>query len=55
MAAVLGRQDSGPWRDARDHAATALVLNAGAEAVIALAADNGRLECTFHGCIRRFL
>lgn len=43
------RQDSAAFgATGADHTTTALGFHTGTETVVALAADNGRLECTFH-------
>lgn len=53
---VLRRQDSAAFgATGADHAATTFGSHAGAEAVSALAADNGGLKCTFHDCLARSL
>lgn len=45
----LGRENRAAFGAARcDHATTAFGGHAGTKAVVAFAADNGRLECTFH-------
>ena len=45
----LGRKNRAAFgAPRRDHAATAFGGHAGTKAVVAFAADNGRLECTFH-------
>ena len=46
---ALSRENRAAFGAARgDHAATAFGGHAGTKAVIAFAADDGRLECTFH-------